>query len=294
MMNANARVACRPLLDLSNLIGCQTAANVLTVGVALLLAGCQSAPLAIWQTASAIVKAERPTVPNVPGVRFLQVDSPAGLAFMALGDTEPSVSALVLAPSGGDAMAHGPSAAPAVPAPPVPLGVEVWYSAGRQVLRLQQGRVVSTAGLPVDWHEVRTSVRPAWSAVLNAPAHYYRIRDEKPAYSFGLLDQVTVRAVQRPNAAWADAVGAGVKVAWFTEDAVPWAAQSGLPDAKGGPRSGQSALPLAWFAVDLQAPGEPVVFSRQCLSKAFCLNLQPVAPARGAAGSAAAAGKERT
>ena len=266
-------------IDGSRSDGVSVALSRLILAVAFFLAGCQSAPLAVWQTASTIARAKAPPVSLVPGMRFLQVVSPAGVAYMALGDLEPSARALMLAPgqrvAGVQATVEsGPATTSSTQAT-----VEVWYSAGKQVLRLEQGRVVSTAGLPVDWRSVRTSARPAWSAAVSAPAQYYRVRDEMPGYRFGLLEQVMVRSVQRPSAAWAAAVDADAKFAWFTEESVPWTAPEGQPGRQRA-ASGSPSLPLAWFAVDLQAPGEPVVFSRQCLSSMFCLDLQPLAPVK--------------
>lgn len=223
-----------------------------------LLAGCQSAPLAVWQTAVMAVRPGAVVAPSVPNVSFLKVVSPAGTAFLVLGDLDPAAG-------GGQA--------------------QVWYSAGRQVLRLDQGRVASTAGLPVDWRSVATSGRPLWSSAQAAPASYLRQRDEFPGYRFGITERVTVRAARPPADGWGRQWAGRPGVVWFAEEAEPWQeADRALPLAASGSSPSRAAadanrrlsLPTAWFAVDLKAPGEPVLYSRQCLARHFCLELEPV------------------
>ena len=273
---------------------------LITSGVLALLAGCQSAPLAVWQTFAAGVRpGDASAPPAVAGVQFLKVRSPSGVAFMVLGDTEPPAAVLATPASavGAPPAVGAGSVAPRSAA----AAVDVWYSAGRQVLRLEQGRVVSTAGLPVDWRAVRTSPRPAWSSALNGPVHYLRSRDEMPGYRFGVLERVTIRPSPGPDAAWARAVSNRPHLAWFTEAAEPWLvaqAQARIrgehPERATADRAGLApALPVAWFAVDLQSPGEPVVFSRQCLSLALCLDIEPVS-SRTAPNPVAPPAKERT
>jgi len=246
-----------------------------TLGTALaLLSGCQSAPLAIWQTAALAVQPGTVARPVAPGVNFMKVVSPSGVAYMVLGDEE--------APAGAEGT--GP--------------VQVWYSAGKQVLRLHQGRVAGTAGLPVDWRSVRAGPRPPWAQALNGPVVYGRERDEMPGYRFQILERVTVRSVQTPAESWAAAVAGRQTLAWFTEEA------EAVDHAMTGPGQGKSTaeasrnqqrtkLPVAWFAVDLQAAGQPVVFSRQCLSPAFCLTMEPMPITPRSAGQGAGPGESR-
>jgi hypothetical protein len=230
-----------------------------TIGLScVLLAGCQSAPVAVWQTLAAAIQSGPDGPPAVPNVSFLRVVSPSGTAFLVLGDTD-------TVDGGGRA--------------------QVWYSAGRQVLRLEQGRLSSTAGLPVDWRFVSTSSRPTWSSVQATPGAYFRRRDEFPGYRFGITERVTVRAAQPPAAGWVRQWTGRPGVAWFAEEAEPWqqadrplppAASARSPLLAGAESSRRHNLPTAWFAVDLKAPGEPVLYSRQCLSREFCLELEPV------------------
>lgn len=147
---------------------------------------------------------------------------------------------------------------------------EVWYSAGRQVLRLRHGRVVSSAGLPFDWSNSEAVGLPAsWAAIGGEPVSYLRVRDEYPGHRMGVRERVVVRRVAAPAAlalpgvtepqwrAWA----------WFSETAH---ADAGLAGTRVAP-----VLPAALFGVDLRAAGEPVRYSRQCLAPDVCVELQP-------------------
>jgi len=149
--------------------------------------------------------------------------------------------------------------------------LQVWYSAGRQVLRLQQGRVAGSAGLTVDWAAVDWQGLPAtWSAAGAVPLQYLRVRDVMPGHWAGVRERVTLARTAAPahlalpgitEAEWRRWV-------WFTEEATP-------VDAGGRPLRGGVRLPPALYAVDLGQPGEPVLYSRQCLAPDFCLEIQP-------------------
>ena len=152
-----------------------------------------------------------------------------------------------------------------------PTGVEVWYSAGRQVLRLESGRIASTAGLPVDWQEVRTSPKPTWSQVVLGPQTYWRTRDVMPGQRRGIVERVTVQRADQPPSSWRAAEHPGSENwIWFEEKAQLWGLQAGTAPAVGA----ADALPDAWFAVESLPQGE-VVYSRQCLSARLCLDIKP-------------------
>lgn len=140
---------------------------------------------------------------------------------------------------------------------------EVWYSGDREVVRLWKGRLGATAGLPVDWRDVRYSAIPAWRAVRNTPSggSYQRTRDVMPGYVTDLRETVTIRAIATP-AKTRTGVALPEGVQWFEETAVNG--------------QGQSTLPPARYAVDLTGTQEQVVYSEQCLSDTLCLVLQPL------------------
>jgi hypothetical protein len=131
------------------------------------------------------------------------------------------------------------------------------------VIKTQQGRIVGTAGLALDWRGVHFPVAPpAWSAVNTAPFNFTRVHDEIPVYRFGMLSSVSVEsvaglpAITLPSSLPTDVARTYV---WYRETPSTASLQ---------------VLPPSWFAV---APyhGKPtVVYSFQCLSKQLCLSLQ--------------------
>ena len=136
--------------------------------------------------------------------------------------------------------------------------IEVWYSAQGEVLRLQNGRLVGAAGLPVEWRRVAyPQTPPDWQSVLPEGARFSTVRDEQPGYRLGLVEQVVLTPLPGtplvlPNQTYATA-------AWFQES---------YTGANGQIR------PAAWFAFGNYGGQKTIVYSRQCLSASLCLNLQ--------------------
>ena len=142
---------------------------------------------------------------------------------------------------------------------PYPEGeIDTWYSSEGEVIRLQSGRVVGTAGLETDWRAVRNFALPAWKDLAGRPALVYRReRDEMPGYRFGIAESVSLYPVPVPSNA--KAVGLPVDGLRWYEEAV-----LGQPDG----------LPSARFAVHAK-DGEPrVIYAEQCLSRSLCLAWQ--------------------
>jgi hypothetical protein len=145
--------------------------------------------------------------------------------------------------------------------------VEVWYSALGEVIKTIHGRIVSTTGLPVDWARVKYAKRPVgWGALGGSDFFYERQRDERPSYR--------VRHVERVEATFFSTRKAST---------LPFMLPSSLPEERAQrlfwfrervSSPAASGLPDAWFALSGQAGKETLVFSRQCLSESFCLNLQ--------------------
>lgn len=140
--------------------------------------------------------------------------------------------------------------------------IEVWYSSSREVIKIQNGRIVGTSGLNPDWQRVQYPVAPpTW---VNLPAQgvlYARERDEMPGYRAAIRDQLQVKP-------WAGLptitlpatlpVGLAKSYRWFSEASL----------------SSTEPLPPAWFALSLRGDQPAVVYSEQCLSVNFCLKLQ--------------------
>lgn len=165
-----------------------------------------------------------------PRLRYLRVTVRGRVAFMVLGYVEPT-------PEGE---------------------VDTWYSSEGEVIRLQNGRIVGTAGLETDWRAVRNVSLPAWKDLAGRPAVVYsRERDEMPGYRYGIAERVKLYPVPAPN---------NSKLVGLPADGLRWYEEAvlGQPD---GLASGRFAL----HAKD----GEPlVVYGEQCLSQSLCLAWQ--------------------
>jgi len=146
---------------------------------------------------------------------------------------------------------------------PHPQGdIEVWYSGTGEVIRIQNGRIVATSGLSLDWRAVRfPSTPPAWTAVPPQGVFYQRSRDEMPEHRYAITDSVlTTPAPLGPTFSTAGtlALAQSPTVRWFRDDIL---------------NSSAAPLPPAWFAWDTYRGQPTVVYSRQCLSATFCLQL---------------------
>lgn len=210
--------------------------------LAVSLGGCAgSAPLA--EIVSALVEqewgsqddAQRVGTPN-PAYRYLRVEAQGRApAFMVLGyvDAHPQ----------GD--------------------IEVWYSSKRELLKIQNGRIVGTAGLEVDWRAVQFPLAPPpWTALPAAGATFQRTRDEMPGHRYSISEQMELRPWQGlPPIGLPTSLGADQArgYTWFRETT-----RSSTADA----------VPPAWFAWGLHRGTPTVVYSEQCLSDTFCLKLQ--------------------
>jgi len=147
---------------------------------------------------------------------------------------------------------------------PHPQGeVEVWYSSVGEVLKTQHGRIVGTAGLELDWRRVVVSpAAPNLAAVAKSGQRYRRWRDEMPGYRQNIVSEVAIAPWSGlPNVALAAflALDRAQRYQWFREDEI---------------NNSQAPLPPAWFAVGTYDGQASVVYSQQCLSATFCLNLQ--------------------
>lgn len=149
--------------------------------------------------------------------------------------------------------------------------VEVWLSASKEVLRLQEGRLVGMTGLPVEWRAVKLPTDlPGWHQ-LNAPRQYLRQRDEMPGYRLGLTEQVTVRPVTAPtNSGLLSAPPAGLR--WFEETSTP------VSDSESAPQLSAAALPPSRYAVINDGAASQVLYGEQCLTPALCLQWQAWPP----------------
>lgn len=149
---------------------------------------------------------------------------------------------------------------------PHPQGdIEVWYSAQREVIKLQHGRIVSTLGLPTDWRAVRYPYAPpAWTKVSPQGDSYPRLRDTMPGYHYAVTDQMTLTP-------WRDAPPLTLPASVPNELArsYDWFQETMLSSSTTG-----EPLPPSWYAWGIHRGQATVVYSEQCLSATFCLTLQ--------------------
>jgi len=200
------------------------------------LAGCADSTNAVLQTfQQTFVRA-----PNVeaarldPGYRYLRVSSGGRVALLALGYVDDH-------PRGA---------------------IEVWYSAQKEVLRLQNGRLVGLTGLSTDWRHVSLPELPSWSELARTatPFLWARSRDVMPGYRFGIRDALQLRVTPPPQRSELRDVDPQ-RLTWFEERM----ASEGAP---GEP------LPPARYAVRLSGGEEIVVYGEQCVAVDLCLSWQ--------------------
>jgi hypothetical protein len=213
---------------------------------ALGLAGCAAGGSPIVQSIQALVSTggtgvAKDAIPDAPDLRYsylrVQVSGhPPGLMVLGYVDPDPA----------------GP--------------IEVWYSANRETLRLQNGRVISTTGTLQDWAAVQYApVPPAWPDVTQQGTSFTRQRDVMPGYRFGIREQIKVQAwsalppVELPVSLPADKAAS---YHWYRESMQPQTGQI------------TPLLPDAWFAWGRHRGVEQIVYTEQCMSSDFCLKLQ--------------------
>lgn len=163
-----------------------------------------------------------------PALRYLRVTVRGRVALLVLGYIEPH-------PEGS---------------------IDTWYSSEGEVLRLQNGRIVGTAGLETDWRAVRNVSLPAWKDMAGHPALVYsRERDEMPGYHFGIAENVSLYSVPAPS---------NSKLAGLPADGLRWYEEAVLGQPDG--------LASARFALHADEPR--VVYGEQCLSQKLCIAWQ--------------------
>lgn len=219
---------------------------LLLVASAFTLSGCSSVSDAWADTLAGWWKTKRTDVeaiPLVPNARYLRA-TVSGVPFLlALGATEKYTD-----PATGRVST-----------------TEVWFSGDGEVLRLVDGRVAGTSGIRlVDWRHVELRSAPAWATMTgqssSSGGQYSRLRDVMPGYRSGVMDQVSIRAMD--GAPWR------TRLVQLDPSSLRWYQETA--STTGG--AAEDRLPASRFAVD-PANGS-VVYSEQCLSADFCMTLQ--------------------
>jgi hypothetical protein len=141
--------------------------------------------------------------------------------------------------------------------------VDVYYSGGGEVVRLQNGRIVGALGLTTEWRRADV-VAPPWTVASASPAtRVLRTRDVMPGYISGLRDELTLRVVEPPKASGLQRLDPR-SLTWFEE-------HMAVRPAAGG---ADHPLPTARYAVDLREGEGKVVYAEQCLAANLCFSWQ--------------------
>ena len=135
--------------------------------------------------------------------------------------------------------------------------IEIWYSNGGEVIRIQNGRVIGTAGLETDWVSVNYTSLPSWQSLKQASANYHRERDEMPGYRFGIKESVTIYPTPVPTNS--KLVKTSAKYfRWYEEVS----------------QNSPNNLPSARFAVREIGGVFQVAYAEQCFTETYCLSWQ--------------------
>ncbi len=206
------------------------------------LTSCASGGSAMWQTLQNAwgggVDVSQGTLN--PAFRYLRLVVDGQVVLLALGYT--------------DAHPQGP--------------IEAWYSAHKEVLRLQNGRVVGAAGTVTEWQSVSIPPLPNWSALSLAsePLRWIRSRDLMPGYRYGVKDALITRVVPPPVRSQLSGVDPASLI-WFEE---AFDSSERLSMSKGD----TDRLPPAKYAVSLSQGAGAVVYAEQCLATDLCFSWQ--------------------
>ena len=208
------------------------------------LSACSAGSNAILQTLP-YAYGRNPGVDNAklnPNFRYLRVTIGGRVVLLALGNL--------------DSHAQGP--------------IEVWYSAEREVLRLQHGRLVGAVGLTTEWRDVVLPELPSWSAAAraNQATLWTRTRDVMPGYRFGVKDALSLRVVAEPKRSALKGLDPQ-RLTWF-EERFESGPVAGLAAIFGNGSRADIPLPPARYAVDLQGGAKTVVYGEQCLAPELC------------------------
>lgn len=136
--------------------------------------------------------------------------------------------------------------------------LQTWYSSTGETIQIQNGRIVSTHGLPIDWLDVRYEGLPTWESLKSDQrVEFTRIRDQMPGYEFGIEERIYLYPIQPPF----DTSLVGLEASnllWF-EEVVQ------IPEAQ---------KPIARYGLREEAGKLTVVYGEQCFDLKKCLAWQ--------------------
>ncbi len=145
--------------------------------------------------------------------------------------------------------------------------IETWYSSEGEVLRVLNGRVLSTNGLEMDWRNVWYASLPDWSELVGLRSNsssfqFIRNHDQMPAYKFGISEVVNLYRVSAPSNSNLLGLPAN-QLKWFEEKV----------------EATSHSLPSARYGLSAKDGQAVVVYGEQCFSRELCFSWQtwPVA-----------------
>lgn len=216
------------------------------------LSGCTSYGTGLVQTVLSNIKPQPGgnAALLIPAYRYLRVSIKGRIIFVTLGDR--------------DNHPDGP--------------IEVYYSSGREVIRLQNGRIVGTVGLLTEWRNVSVREMPNWDAVARASGLVAgeRVRDVMPGYRYGIRDKLVVNKIAPPIKTQLLDVDAD-SLTWF-EERNENSAATGRVNWFFSPEASDETLPPARYAVEFAGDRETVVYGEQCLAPDLCFTWQRWTP----------------
>jgi hypothetical protein len=176
-----------------------------------------------------------------PKFRYLRVSIQGRVVFLALGNEDQHARGLI----------------------------EVWYSATREVLRLQNGRIAGATGLTTEWRSVVLDEAPAWPVAVgdSLPRQWVRTRDVMPGYRYGMRDHLELRPIPPPRNVSLQGLDSK-RLIWFEERVVPHTKGTAIIAAT------DPGLPAARYALEMQEERTVVVYGEQCLAPALCFTWQ--------------------
>lgn len=199
-------------------------------------AGCASGGDAIYETAQSLI-ARKPSVDDAkldPAFRYLRVTIGGRVVLLALGylDSHPQGT------------------------------IEVWYSAEREVVRLQNGRLVGASGLITEWRNVVLPDLPDWPKLAGseAPFRWSRARDVMPGYRYSVRDTLSLSVIPPPEKSALQGLDPK-ELTWFEERSFD-------------ETFSKIELPAARYAVAIGGGQGIVVYGEQCLSPQTCFTWQ--------------------
>lgn len=130
---------------------------------------------------------------------------------------------------------------------------EVWRSGANEIVKFQEGRLVSTSGLATDWLAVRYIGAPAWTQLLSNSdaniASYTRRVDLKRGYQFDKTQTLTLKRIAQPLGHMLQGIDRPDAV-WFEETAAPSQLPSSIYAAvPNWNQTGQAKVVYTWHCI---------------------------------------------